>query len=98
MRAWGVSTVSRALRTETGAWDVGPDAGVQIAPNRSSPTGSYMYRSVPPQPRPQEARVVLDDADGSPARAKAMWEEAGLPESGTVTVEQLQQARAALRD
>ncbi|WP_328406446.1 hypothetical protein OHS70_38505 (plasmid) [Streptomyces sp. NBC_00390] len=42
-------------------------------------------------------KVLLDDADGVVARAQGAWESAGLPAAGTVTVEQLQKARAELR-
>ncbi|MEU6632879.1 hypothetical protein ABZ905_32035 [Streptomyces parvus] len=41
--------------------------------------------------------IVLDDAGQSPDRAKAAWDAAGLPEHGTVTVEDLDRARATLR-
>jgi hypothetical protein len=41
-------------------------------------------------------KVLLDDADGVVTRAQAAWESAGLPDTGTVSVEQLQRARAAL--
>ncbi|WP_406003893.1 hypothetical protein [Streptomyces sp. NBC_00829] len=34
-------------------------------------------------------KVLLDDADGVVARAQRAWESAGLPVTGTVTVEQL---------
>lgn len=40
-------------------------------------------------------RIVFDEA-GSAERAAAVWSEAGLPDSGTVTVGQLQQARVRL--
>jgi hypothetical protein len=41
-------------------------------------------------------RVLLEAAAGDADRAKAVWAEAGLPETGTISVEQLQQARASL--
>lgn len=41
-------------------------------------------------------KVLLDDADGVVTRAQGAWESAGLPDVGTVSVEQLQKARAAL--
>jgi hypothetical protein len=42
-------------------------------------------------------KILLDDASGAVPRAQAAWAEAGLPESGAVTVEQLRQARAKLQ-
>lgn len=42
-------------------------------------------------------KVLLDAAGGAVPQAQAAWATAGLPETGTVTVEQLQQARAALQ-
>ncbi|QYA98291.1 hypothetical protein KZO11_34210 [Streptomyces anulatus] len=41
--------------------------------------------------------IVLDDAGRSADRAEAAWDAAGLPEQGTVTVEELDRARATLR-
>lgn len=41
-------------------------------------------------------KILLDDAGGSVPRAQEAWTAAGLPETGSVTVEQLQQARASL--
>ncbi|MEV0011101.1 hypothetical protein AB0M10_28675 [Streptomyces sp. NPDC051840] len=41
-------------------------------------------------------KVLLDAADGIVARAQAAWESAGLPDTGTVSVEQLRKARAGL--
>jgi hypothetical protein len=43
-------------------------------------------------------KILLDDAGGTVSRAQAAWAVAGLPDSGAVSVEQLQQARAELRD
>jgi hypothetical protein len=42
-------------------------------------------------------KMVLQDAGGDVARAQRAWATAGLPESGPVTPEQLEQARAAAR-
>jgi hypothetical protein len=42
-------------------------------------------------------KVLLDDAGGAVPRAQSAWTEAGLPDTGAVSVEQLQQARAKLR-
>ncbi|MFI8265329.1 hypothetical protein [Streptomyces sp. NPDC085665] len=42
-------------------------------------------------------KVLLDDAGGVVARAQAAWAAAGLPEAGTVTVEELQRARLGLQ-
>jgi hypothetical protein len=42
-------------------------------------------------------KMVLQEADGDVARAQQAWQAAGLPGSGTITVEQLEQARAAAR-
>lgn len=42
-------------------------------------------------------KVLLDDADGVVARAQGAWESAGLPGTGTVTVAQLEKARAELQ-
>ncbi|WP_329212388.1 hypothetical protein [Streptomyces sp. NBC_01708] len=39
---------------------------------------------------------LLDDAGGVVSRAQGAWESAGLPDTGTVGVEQLQKARAEL--
>ncbi|MFC9123264.1 hypothetical protein ACFTXO_26275 [Streptomyces sp. NPDC057067] len=41
-------------------------------------------------------KVLLDDVGGVVARAQGAWESAGLPDTGTVGVEQLQKARAEL--
>ncbi|MEH0564461.1 hypothetical protein QBA37_35420 [Streptomyces silvae] len=41
-------------------------------------------------------KVLLDDAAGVVARAQGAWESAGLPDIGTVSVEQLQKARTGL--
>jgi hypothetical protein len=46
-------------------------------------------------------KIVLDDADdadGDVARAQRAWQSAGLPPSGTVSVDELERARAAARD
>ncbi|MFV5995059.1 hypothetical protein ACNPQM_22045 [Streptomyces sp. NPDC056231] len=42
-------------------------------------------------------KVLLDEAGGVVARAQGAWESAGLPGAGTVTVAQLEKARAELR-
>lgn len=42
-------------------------------------------------------KVLLDDAGGVVARAQGAWESAGLPGAGTVTVAQLEKARAELQ-
>jgi hypothetical protein len=42
-------------------------------------------------------KIVLDDAGGVVARAQAAWSDAGLPDSGAISVEQLEQARAKLQ-
>ncbi|WP_404949055.1 hypothetical protein HFP70_35320 [Streptomyces sp. ARC14] len=41
--------------------------------------------------------VLLDEAEKDADRARAAWETAGLRDAGTVTVEELDKARAALR-
>jgi hypothetical protein len=41
-------------------------------------------------------KILLDDTDGSVPRAQAAWTAAGLPETGSITVEQLQRAREEL--
>jgi hypothetical protein len=41
-------------------------------------------------------KVVLDAAGGNVPRAQAAWRSAGLPDTGTVTVEELAKARAEL--
>ncbi|MEU4265546.1 hypothetical protein ACYCCF_29870 [Streptomyces argenteolus] len=41
-------------------------------------------------------KVLLDDVGGVVARAQGAWESTGLPDTGTVGVEQLQRARAEL--
>lgn len=43
-------------------------------------------------------KVVLQEAGGDVARAQQAWQGAGLPESGPVSVDQLEQARGAARD
>jgi hypothetical protein len=43
-------------------------------------------------------KMVLQDAGGDVARAQEAWAAAGLPASGQVTIEQLEEVRAALRD
>ncbi|MFE1206930.1 hypothetical protein ACFW5V_35175 [Streptomyces sp. NPDC058762] len=42
-------------------------------------------------------KVLLDDAGGAVRRAQAGWAQAGLPDPGAVTVEQLERTRAKLR-
>jgi hypothetical protein len=42
-------------------------------------------------------KMVLQEAAGDVARAQQAWTEAGLPGSGLVSVDQLEQARAAVR-
>jgi len=42
-------------------------------------------------------KLVLADAGGDVARAQDAWQAAGLPAAGQVSVDQLEQARAALR-
>lgn len=42
-------------------------------------------------------KILTEDAGGAIPRAQAAWTEAGLPDSGAVSLEQLQQARARLR-
>jgi hypothetical protein len=42
-------------------------------------------------------KMVLQEAGGDVARAQEAWLSAGLPGSGTVTADQLEQARAAAR-
>jgi hypothetical protein len=41
--------------------------------------------------------MVLQDAGGSVAKAQEAWKSAGLPDTGPVSVDQLEQARAAAR-
>jgi len=41
-------------------------------------------------------KVLLDAADGVVVRAQRVWESAGLPDMGTVSVSQLDKARAEL--
>jgi hypothetical protein len=43
-------------------------------------------------------KILLEDADGSVPRAQAAWTAAGLPETGSVTVEQLQRVREELAE
>ena len=43
-------------------------------------------------------KMVLQEAAGDVARAQQAWLAAGLPEAGPVSVEQLEQARAAARE
>jgi len=40
-------------------------------------------------------KIVLGDAGGDVARAQRAWQSAGLPSSGTVSIAELEQARAA---
>jgi hypothetical protein len=42
-------------------------------------------------------KMVLEDAGGDVARAQEAWTTAGLPANGPISVEQLEQARAAAR-
>ncbi|MGW2126862.1 hypothetical protein [Streptomyces sp. NPDC001758] len=42
-------------------------------------------------------KILTEDAGGAIPHAQAAWTEAGLPDSGAVSLEQLQQARARLR-
>ncbi len=42
-------------------------------------------------------KIVLEDAGGDVARAQRAWQSAGLPSSGTVSVEELEQARSLAR-
>lgn len=42
-------------------------------------------------------KMVLQDAGGNVARAQEAWQAAGLPDTGPVSVGQLEQARAAVR-
>ena len=43
-------------------------------------------------------KMVLDEAGGDVARAQQAWAAAGLPDTGPVTADQLEQARAAARE
>jgi hypothetical protein len=43
-------------------------------------------------------KMVLEDAGGDVARAQAAWITAGLPGTGLISVDQLEQARAAVRE
>jgi hypothetical protein len=43
-------------------------------------------------------KMVLEEAGGDVARAQQAWAATGLPGSGPVGVDQLEQARAAARD
>jgi len=42
-------------------------------------------------------RIVLEDAGGDVSRAQRAWQSAGLPSSGPVSVDELEQARRAAR-
>ena len=42
-------------------------------------------------------KIVLDDAGGDVGRAQLAWQTAGLPPSGTVSVDELERARQAAR-
>ncbi|MET8451649.1 hypothetical protein [Streptomyces sp. NPDC005209] len=42
-------------------------------------------------------KILLDHAGGAVPRAQAAWSEAGLPDSGAISVEQLEAARAKLQ-
>jgi hypothetical protein len=43
-------------------------------------------------------KMVLQEAGGDVARAQQAWQAAGLPETGAVSVDQLEQARGAARE
>jgi hypothetical protein len=43
-------------------------------------------------------KMVLQEAGGDVARAQQAWQAAGLPETGPVSVDQLEQARGAMRE
>jgi hypothetical protein len=43
-------------------------------------------------------KMVLQEAGGDVARAQEAWMVAGLPGTGPISVEQLEQARAAARE
>lgn len=42
-------------------------------------------------------KMVLQEASGDVARAQQAWQAAGLPETGPISVDQLEQARGAVR-
>ncbi|WP_225637421.1 hypothetical protein [Streptomyces solaniscabiei] len=42
-------------------------------------------------------KILTDDAGGVVPRAQAAWSESDLPDSGAITVEQLERARAKLQ-
>ncbi len=48
-------------------------------------------------PNTTAKKMVLHDASGDVARAQEAWTAAGLPQAGPVSIEQLEQARAAAR-
>jgi hypothetical protein len=49
-------------------------------------------------PNTTAKKMLLQEAGGDVARAQQAWESAGLPGTGPVEVEQLEQARAAVRE
>ena len=49
-------------------------------------------------PNTTAKKMVLQEAGGDVARAQEAWQAAGLPGSGPVSAEQLEQARAAARE
>jgi hypothetical protein len=49
-------------------------------------------------PNTTAKKMVLQEAGGDVARAQEAWVAAGLPGTGPVTAEQLEQARAAARE
>jgi hypothetical protein len=46
---------------------------------------------------PLAKKILLNDVGGAIPRAQAAWAQAGLPDTGSVTVGQLEEARAKLR-
>jgi hypothetical protein len=48
-------------------------------------------------PNTAAKKIVLQEAGGDTARAQDAWAAAGLPGTGPVSVDQLEQARAAAR-
>lgn len=67
-------------------------------------TGSTTYACLPNwwtwvtegSPVNMAKKDLLDDAGGVVSRAQGAWESEGLPDTGTVGVEQLQKVRAEL--
>lgn len=49
-------------------------------------------------PNTTAKKMILNDVGGDVARAQEAWTAAGLPDSGPITVDQLEQARTAARD